>query len=895
MNGVAREGDELPRLMCGATLIALLAALPTAMSLSAPRGFVLIKFAVGLPLAFLAATAAAWVWWSRRDTVPPAPEARMVAFAGWALAAIVMISALQAEAWQQSVLGGYFRLEGALAWLGYLAAFFATRTWIRSGGSPRPLIDAILVGSIAPACYAIQQRFGLDFVTYGYGDASRSSGTLGNPIFLGSFLIMCIPLMLVRLRDPGTATSSRLMLGTVGLLQLGGVVASGSRAALVGLLVALVFLVCVRACGRGARVWAAGLGGGLVAAGTILAVINLTDYGRTFAKGMPQLARLVYDPQGADPASRSIRARLAMWASADAALREAPAWRLLSGYGPDVAHERFYAHMPVEKLRAEDFRREQVFDRAHADLLDTWAALGLAGLAAIGALFCAALHSTARRVFGCSARAAWLTLAGAAAGSVLLWSASAVAGAGAARWPLAGAGWVGGWLAAAAVLAWRGRGGREQPLGEDGLLAAAVGAALIAFWVDAQVGLPVFVTRMCFFVLLAVAITPFGRRPDVHGVPVHQVLVQVAWVAACAAALLSFVPAFGAQWDSGVSVVHVARWLPVLCLLVLGRWCSVRESDTGSATVNRKIVALMLGVAACAVFRYHVTLPAAASDWLHARTAVEAALPVLLWLCPGVMVWIGRPLGGAWNDRQAAGVMLASALAMLLTAWPAWQLMVASVAQAGSKALDRQAIDARIGLQRAALDAAPWEWQHRYGLVEEALPASLSDGVAALSTPAGAERYRRYLAIAEDAARGGLVEGSVDPWRPFLVGTVLQTRGLSVLARADPEGAARTSDEADRWLGESLRLFPVHPLILEQLIMLKLDRGEVAALLRLLDQFEAAFPAEPEPYLLRVKAGGRFGLQSQVERALEAARARLKDEPLKQVLGVANQQHFLGW
>ena len=29
-------------------------------------------------------------------------------------------------------------------------------------------------------------------------------------------------------------------------------------------------------------------------------------------------------------------------------------------------------------MRAEDFRREQVFDRVHADLLDTWAALGLA-------------------------------------------------------------------------------------------------------------------------------------------------------------------------------------------------------------------------------------------------------------------------------------------------------------------------------------------------------------------------------------------------------------------------------------------------------------------------------------------------------------------------------------
>ena len=223
MIGNAREGHELPRLVCGASLITLLAALPVAMSLSTPRGFVLIKFAAGLPLACLAAIAATWVWWSRRDARSLTPQPGLVAFAGFGLAACVIVSATQAESWQQAMLGGYFRLEGALAWLAYLAAFFATCTWIRSGGAPRPLIDAMLVASIAPACYAIEQRFGLDFVTYGYGDPARSSGTLGNPMFLGAFLAMCIPLVLVRVGMAGTTTSSRWMLGAIGAMQLGGV------------------------------------------------------------------------------------------------------------------------------------------------------------------------------------------------------------------------------------------------------------------------------------------------------------------------------------------------------------------------------------------------------------------------------------------------------------------------------------------------------------------------------------------------------------------------------------------------------------------------------------------------------------------------------------------------
>ena len=888
MSGKGREGHELPRLVCGASLIVLLAALPVAMSLSTPRGFVLIKFAAGLPLACLAAIAAAWVWWNCRGARSLTPQPRLVAFAGLGLAACVVMSAAQAESWQQAMLGGYFRLEGALAWLAYLAAFFATCTWIRSGGAPRPLIDAMLVASIVPACYAIGQGFGLDFVTYGYGDPTRSSGTLGNPMFLGAYLAMCIPLVLVRIGMAGTTTSSRWMLGAIGVMQLAGVLASGSRGPLVGLLAALVLLACVRAPGRGGRMWIAGLVGATVATAAFLAAVNTTDSGRAFAKGVPALTRLVYDPQGADPASRSIHARLAMWTAAEAALREAPAWRLATGFGPDVAHEHYYAFLPAAKVRAEDFRREQVFDRVHADLLDTWAALGLAGLAAIGTLFAAALHGVARRVFGCSAPVAWASIAMAAGGAVIAWLAATTVGAGASRWPLAGAGWVAGWLAAIAVVAWRGRAGLALPAGDDRLLAAGAGAALIAFWIDAQVGLPVFITRLCFFVLLAVAVTPAREGTEASDAPADRLLARAAWVVACGAALLSLIPAFGAGRDEGLQTANLARALPVLALLVLGRCLGRPERSQGSVGAALKLAALLGVVAVLAVLRYHVALPATASDWLHARSAVDAALPALLWLCPFALAWVAWRAGGAQYGGRIAGFVLASVLGVLATAWPAWRLMVASVAHAGFTLVDRRETEARINLQRAAVNAAPWEWQHRYGLVDEALPAALNEVLAGLPTPASVERYRRYVEIAETAARGGLVEGSVDPWRPFLIGMALQARGLSVLAVADPEGVARASDEADRWLGESHRLFPVHPRIIEQWIALKLDRGEVTAALRLIDRLEAVIPAEPEPYLLRIEAGRRFGLPSQIERAIDDAKARLREESLKQVLAVAN-------
>ena len=887
MNDV-REAPESPRLVCGASLITLLAALPVAMSLSTPRGFALIKFAIGLPLACLAALAGAWVWWDGRNVRSLAPKPGLVAFAGLSLAACVVVSATQAESWQQAWLGGYFRLEGALAWLAYLGAFFATRTWIRSGESSRCVIDAILVSSIAPACYAIEQRFGLDFVTYGSWDPTRSPGTMGNPIFMGAFLAMCAPLALVRASMAGTRTLSRWMLGAVCVLQVGGVLASGSRGPLVGLMAAMVFLTCVRAHGRGGRIWMAGLVSMIAAAGAVVAGINTTETGRAFAKEVPTLARLVYDPQGADPSTKSIHARLAMWTAAEEALREAPWWRLVTGYGPDVAHEHFYAFMPAAKIRAEDFRREQVFDRVHADLLDTGAALGLVGLAAIGALFATALHGVARRVFGCSVRAAWAALAAAAGGAFLAWLAGAATGAGAARWPLAGAGLVVGWLAAIAVVAWRGRAGPELLARDDRLLAAGAGAALVAFWIDAQVGLPVFVTRLCFFVLLALAATPAREGARANGALADRVLSQAAWLVACAAALLSFIPAFGAGRDDALQSANLARALPVVALLVLGRCLCCYSGFQGSAWAGRKLAAALLGVVAVlAVLRYHVALPAAASDWLQARTAVDAALPALLWLCPFAVAWVAWRAGVARRGGSGAGFVLAAMLGVLATAWPAWRLMVASIADAGFTQVEHRETETRIDLQRAAVEAAPWEWQHRYGLVDEALPAALNEVLGGLPTPASAERYRRYVELAETAARGGLVEGSVDPWRPFLIGMALQARGLSVLAAADPEGVARASDEADRWLGESQRLFPVHPRILEQWITLKLDRGDVSAALRLIDQLEAVIPAEPEPYLLRIEAGKRFGLPSQVDRAIEDARARLRPEAFSQILAVA--------
>lgn len=883
-----RFGDPRAVTLCGAALVVLLAALPGAMSLSTSRGFVLPKFAIGMPLAALAALAAVWIASTGDALTRRSLRPDVAGLVASGLLACVALSASQADAWQVSWLGGYFRLEGALSWLAYLAAFFATRAWIVAGGTPIALIDAMLVASIAPAIYAIEQRFGLEFVNYAFGDPSRSAGTMGNPMFLGAYLAMCIPMSLVRQRMAVTAPLMRAGWWLLVMLQAGGLFATGSRGALVGLIAGLAFLIGA----RGARSWIVASTGAMVMLAGFLAFINFSDAGRTFARGVAPFSRLVYDTLGRDPATRSIRGRLAAWSAGETAMREAPTWRLLTGWGPDVAHERYYAHMPVEKIRAEDFRSEQVVDRVHADLIDTTAALGVIGSAAIVMLFGMALRRAGQVVLGRTQKSVGVTVAAGIGGMAGAWLLGDLLGTGAARWPLAGAGLVAGWLFAIWVLAWRsgGRAEEVEVLPDERAVMTCAGAALVVFWLDAQIGLPVFSTRIGFFVLMAIALTT-GPGPQAvardsgAGCGAHA---GAAFTAACGVAFLGFVPAFGMGRDAGLASPILAQALPVAGLLLLGRLAGAgRQASNRSCRPVRELAALV-GLALIAVGRYGVSLPASEVDWLSARSVVECLLPLLLWSLP--FVFAARAALPGWGQRGVPGALpfITCALAMSVTAWPIWRLTEGNVARSAATLLETRDVPSRIGLLRATMEAVPWEWQYRYALVFEALPAASEAILSDKVTSEGIADFIRLTGLAEEVARGGLLPGSPDPWRPFLLGIVLQARSQSALARIEPDGGVRASAEADAALDEAHRLYPVQPLILEHWVVLKIDRGEIQGALALVDRMEALIPEEPEPYVLRVKIGKRFGLPEEVRRGLETARKSLQVRELRQVLDVVN-------
>jgi tetratricopeptide (TPR) repeat protein len=99
-----------------------------------------------------------------------------------------------------SWLGLYKRAQGTIAIYCYLILFLATASELRSTSQLRRLQFAFVLTSCPIVGYAILQHFGIDPLPW-QSMGRRASATMGNPIFLGAYLIMVIPLTVSRLVD----------------------------------------------------------------------------------------------------------------------------------------------------------------------------------------------------------------------------------------------------------------------------------------------------------------------------------------------------------------------------------------------------------------------------------------------------------------------------------------------------------------------------------------------------------------------------------------------------------------------------------------------------------------------------------------------------------------------
>jgi O-antigen ligase len=305
-----------------------------------------------------------------------------------------------------SLWGSYERQQGLLTLAAYLALFLLTATNLHTRAQVERLWAGLVWGSAPIVAYGFVQAAGLDPLGWHTDAASPVLSTIGRANFLGSYLVLVIPLtagraLLARRRWPYLP----LLAGQLACLAL-----TQARGAWVGLGVAVVTgLLAWAAAARDRRPALAALGLTALAVGFVT-LLNLPGgplAPLTHLPGLDRLATLTRTDAG------STAARLTTW-RATLPLVAARPWL---GYGPETMRTVFTRVFPPQLVYYEG--RHVTVDRAHNLWLDLGMSAGLAGVAAFAALLVGCGRLAWRGLRETSDRrecVAWVALAAAIAG-----------------------------------------------------------------------------------------------------------------------------------------------------------------------------------------------------------------------------------------------------------------------------------------------------------------------------------------------------------------------------------------------------------------------------------------------------------------------------------------------
>lgn len=335
----------------------------------------------------------AWTDFPRRS------EDRLPAFSALALGLIFALASAFSINSRTSLWGDYARQQGLMTVSAYLAVFLLTASFLRTRAQAERLWLALVWGSAPILIYALAQAIHLDPFDWRSDAASPLVSTLGRSNFLGTYLVLILPLTVARLRVSAFTPLYILLL----VAQLLCLALAQARSAWIGAVGAMLTLTILWATAARAKRMTYLLV-------TVVVCVVLLAASLTQMPGFNRLENITRVDEG------STAARLTIWQTTLSLIAARP----LLGYGPETIPLVFPRVFPPQLVYYQG--RLSGVDRAHNVWLDTAMSAGLLGVVFFGAL----LYTLARRslkawraVSDPAERWLWVALAGSVVGHLI--------------------------------------------------------------------------------------------------------------------------------------------------------------------------------------------------------------------------------------------------------------------------------------------------------------------------------------------------------------------------------------------------------------------------------------------------------------------------------------------
>jgi tetratricopeptide (TPR) repeat protein len=392
--------------------------------------------------------------------------------------------------------GSYDRAQGFVTTLAWGVFFGILITRLRHPEQMERIFFVLALSSIPVCVYGLLQRFEADIFTWSASPSSRCTSTLGNPVFLGAYLIMLMPLSLGQFFRKRRDGKSAWLYGSAFVLQLITLWACGSRGPLLGGLAGLFawLLLYQLICGRW-RIMLILLGGGILC--FMLIVSRQFQASSTLETGTGHVRLEIWR------AMISLVKPHAPFSYPDGSRDSLNIIRPFIGYGPECLAWVFDPFYPAQLMRFED--KAALPDRAHNETWDVLAGSGFLGFGATWWLYLALLYTGLKqsgliRYRRDGVQLLLCGLGGAAAGVLwgILWRGPALIGLG---FPL---GLMGGWILYLGLCALRRpEAGARSP---SSFFVIALLAGLVAHIVEIQFGFTTITTGTLFWAYAAMLV-----------------------------------------------------------------------------------------------------------------------------------------------------------------------------------------------------------------------------------------------------------------------------------------------------------------------------------------------------------------------------------------------------